>query len=231
MQKIRQRFDPSAMETGSDNRDELSDENQQAEVVADKNARRLARQQAQKEAVSKDQVNASGRAAESQEEERLAVTEFLSEDDQQALRAVFGSDDQQLSEVIDELDAADESAAEPQNADGLAIALQASAADDDFEERAVNPAAEKHYGDNLSLEGATNSQTYARLWLEARMKEGADNQDKREEQRVEGMESERHSDDSLADLLQELQNVPLDVADALEEQQEASSVISKSRRI
>ncbi len=231
LQKIKQRFDPAALETGEDNRDELSVENQQTLSQSERESKKRAEAEATGQKLSGEQLAAARRVTDSRQDDALSVTDFLSEPDQETLRAVFGEDDQRLAQAIDEIDDAQTSVPAGEAADGFAIAIRASAQDHEALERAINPAAEKQYGDNLSLEGATNPQIYARLWLEAKMREGAETQGEREDQRIEGADLEQTSDDSLAEILQKLQAVPLEVADALEEQQEASATISKNRRI
>ena len=233
LQRVKQRFDPAAMETGEDLRDEVDALNQQVQVDSQRNSRVQAQAVSERRRVDRDQLQASQRVRDGQLDETLSATDFLSSSDQETLRVVFGSDDEQLQAAIDELDAQTQQSSTtlPGSADGLAIAIRVAAQDEEAVEKTVNPAAEKQYGDNLGLEGATNPQIYARLWVEARLDEGDETQNQRERLRAEGAAAEKANDQSMADILQELQSVPLEVADALEEQQEAAASISKKRLI
>ncbi|MRI35327.1 hypothetical protein EOPP23_20420 [Endozoicomonas sp. OPT23] len=231
LQRIKQRFDPAAMETGEDLRDAVAELNQQSQIEAEKNAKKRVKAKEQGERIGRDQLSNAQQVADNLQEDALSVTDFLSESDQETLRAVFGQDEALLAQIIEELNNPEVSAPDSGAADGIAIALRATVQDEEALERVVNPAAEKQYGDNLSLEGASNPQIYARLWLEAKMNEGAETQSRKEEILVEGAESEQAADDSLAEILQELQDVPLDVAGALEEQRNAAAAISQKKPI
>ncbi|KEQ16708.1 hypothetical protein [Endozoicomonas numazuensis] len=229
--RIRQRFDPAALETGEEGIQAVKE----LEQMVQKDQVREIRKRQQ----SKDEVKAldkQGRRDDIRvEDERIdreeGVDQYLTAEDLETLRLVFSpSDPAELRSATQRLD--DQSQAEryPAAEEGFAIALNSAPSDKALED-AANPAAETHRGDNLSFEGASSPQVFARLWMEAKLEEGEETQDVKEDHLDEVADNADSQRKSVAENLQDFESIPLEVAESLEKQQEAAIQISKNNRV
>ena len=226
--KVKQRFDPAALETGEDEREEGKVEAQLTESELNQRERKRINQKESVEQVDDEQIDRDARVEEGVRARATGDTQFLTTEDQQSLRQVFGArNEEEINQALTRIQ--ERSGEFPPAEEGFAIALESGFVDRS-QKKAETPAEEKQYGDNLSLEGATNPQIHSRIWREKDFAEGEETQAVKEAQLQEGEDRIEMQRQSVPEALQDFQNIPLEVAEMYEKQQEAARQISRNSR-
>ncbi|WP_062265773.1 hypothetical protein [Endozoicomonas arenosclerae] len=229
--KIRQRYDAAALESGEEGVQTVKELEQMVQKEQVRESRKRVQNKDEMKSLDKEH-----RSDELQiEDERIdrleGIDQYLTADELETLRLVFSpSDPAELRGATQRLDARPEAENFPAAEEGFAIALNSSPSEKALED-AANPAAETHRGDNLSFEGASSPQVFARLWIEAKLKEGEETQGVKEDHLDEVAENTETQRKSVAENLQDFESIPLEVAESLEKQQEAAVQISKNSRV
>lgn len=229
--RIRQRFDPAALKTGEEGVQTVKELEQREQKEQVRESRKRKQNKDGIKSLDKELRRDEVRLEENQIERDEGVDQYLSAEDMETLRRVFSpSDPAELRIAAQRLDDQPQARNFPAAGEGFAIALNSVHSEKALED-AVNPAAETHRGDNLSFEGASNPQIFARLWMEAKLEEGEETQDMKEDHLDEVAENVDTQRKSVAEHLQDFESIPLEVAESLEKQQEAAIQISKSNRV
>ncbi|WP_257279904.1 MULTISPECIES: hypothetical protein [unclassified Endozoicomonas] len=229
--RIRQRFDPAALKTGEEGVQTVKELEQREQKDQVRESRKREQNKDGIKSLDKELRRDEVRLEENQIERDEGVDQYLSAEDMETLRRVFSpSDPAELRIAAQRLDDQPQARNFPAAGEGFAIALNSAHSEKALED-AANPAAETHRGDNLSFEGASNPQIFARLWMEAKLEEGEETQDMKEDHLDEVAENVDTQRKSVAEHLQDFESIPLEVAESLEKQQEAAIQISKSNRV
>lgn len=230
--KIKQRFDPAALETGEEGKEIVKELDQQAQTDQAREGRRLEKKKKldkefDREVRAGEEVRANPVA-----QPNSSPAAVLPLDIVDALQQLFAPENSEARERLERSSATTASVqpvATPSGEEGLAIALF-SDVDELIEDEQANPAADTFYGDNLSFEGAS-PQVFAKRWVEAKLAEGDRTQDKKEEHLEEVQDNVQGHSQRVADAMDEFKDIPQLVADAVEKQQQAEAVISRNSRV
>ena len=244
LNQVRQRFDDEALETGEGEKVAVQMEGREAGLEARREERRLKRRSDDNRDLDKTQRRGEIQRADFHQESLLAGTQppLLPEEDLQLLEDVFARlEPQELQAALERLpDPPGNETERPQPDEGLAIVLQSSVATQTAPaEEMMNPSEQPLMGDNLTLEGTDNPQIFARKWLEAKMAEGEKTQEVKEAQLGDGQENAEQQSElirqqsellqrqTLADALQEFQDIPEETREYLDKAQQAKAYISR----
>ncbi|WP_422475847.1 hypothetical protein [Endozoicomonas sp. ALB032] len=229
--RIRQRFDPAAMKTGEEGVQAVKELEQRAQKEQVREFRRREQNEDGVKSLDKEHKEGEIRSEDDRIELEEGANQFLATEDLETLQQVFSpSDPAELRSAVQLLDDKPQARTSPAVEEGFAIALHSVPSEKALED-AVNPAAETHRGDNLSFEGASSPQVFARLWMESKLEEGQETQDVKEDHLDEVAENVDAQRKSVAEHLQDFESILLEVAESLEKQQEAAVQISKSNRV
>lgn len=239
--RMHQRFDDEAMETGEKEKLAVEEEGREAGLEARREEMRLRQRSDQNRELDRSQRQSEAQRVDSVRESELlhSQAELLTREDVQLLGQVFARHDPaELQAALTRLlEQPPKGSARPGPEEGLAIVLQSHMETPaPGPEEVTNPAAQPFMGDNLSLEGATNPQIFARLWLEARMAEGDKTQEAKEAQlddgqKNAGQQTERLQRQTFADALQEFQAIPEETGESLDKARQAEAYISRNSRV
>ena len=240
--RVRQRFDDEALETGEKEKVAVEEEGREAALEARREEMRLKQRSDQSRELDKSQRRSEIKQVDSARQRELLDPQsgLVTREDVQLSGQVFAHlDPVELQAALARLpDVPPEGTVRPDPEEGLAIVLQSHVQTPTpaESEEVTNPAAQPFMGDNLSLEGATNPQIFARLLLEARMSEGDETREVKEVmlddgQKNAGQQTEMLQRQTFADALQEFQTIPEETGESLEKAQQAEAYISRNSRV